>query len=411
MTSAQPIRRSALGLALLASTAAWPTFAQDGPVEVGFATDLTGACAALSEDGLNGAKIAAEEINAKGGILGRPVELIVRDTQTKPDEGAKVVRELIVDEDIDVLTGACSSAVLLAESAVAGELKVPFYATIGSTQRANIELFQPYFWQTQANATMEAYAAAEYVAKKPEWKRISALGSDYEWGHTSVAGFTERLKELRPDVEIADPIYAKVGETAMAPYITAVLNQQPDVVYAPLFGPSLGSVLKQGQGFGFFNRTNLLTLMTVDTLQSQGASMPANNVYGIARAPFFALEQTPELTAFIEKYRAEFDEYPTDWAINAYDGLMFYAAAAEHAGTVEADPLIAAVSEITFDGLREKGLKVRALDGQMNAPSYVGKATKTDEYDFPILTEVEKFPGEPLMPSEDFVSQARDAAN
>jgi branched-chain amino acid transport system substrate-binding protein len=410
MTNSVTGRLGALALALTTTAIAGSALAQDGPVKVGFAADLTGACAALSEDGLNGAKIAAEEINAKGGILGRPVELIVRDTQTKPDEGAKVARELIVDEKIDVLTGVCSSAVMLAESAVSGELKVPFYAAIGSTQRANIELFQPYFWQTQANATMEAYAAAEYVAKKPEWTRVSALGSDYEWGHTSVAAFTERLKELRPDVAFADPIYAKVGETAMAPYITAVLNQQPDAVFAPLFGPSLGAVLKQGQGFGFFQRTNLVTLMTVDTLQSQGASMPADNVYGIARAPFFALEETPELTTFIETYRAEFGEYPTDWSINAYDGLMFYAAAAEHASSVEPDALIKAVGEVTVDGLRAQGLKVRAFDGQMNAPVYVGKAAGVEGYDFPILVDVEKFAGEPLMPTEQFITDARAAA-
>lgn len=402
-------KNAAIAVALTAiSTGA---IAQEGPVKVGFAADLTGACAALSEDGLNGAKLAAEELNENGGVLGRQLELIIRDTQTKPDEGAKVARELITDENIDVLTGVCSSAVMLAESAVSGELKTPFYAAIGSTQRANIELFQPYFWQVQANATMEAYAAAEYVAKKDDWKRISALGSDYEWGHTSVAAFTERLEELRPDIEFAEPIYAKVGETAMAPYITAVLNQQPDAVFAPLFGPSLGATLKQGQGFGFFQRTNLVTLMTVDTLQSQGESMPENNVYGIARAPFFALEQTDAVTSFIENYREAYDEYPTDWSISAYDGLMFYAAAVEQAGSTDADAVIEAVGQVSVDGLREKGLKVRALDGQMNAPVYVGKASKVDGYDFPILTEVEKFAGEPLMPAEDFILQAREAAN
>lgn len=402
-------RNAAIALALTAAFAGHAA-AQEGRVKVGFAADLSGACAALAEDGLNGAKIAADEINANGGILGRQIELIIRDTQTKPDEGAKVARELITDEKIDVLTGVCSSAVMLAESAVSGELKVPFYAAIGSTQRANIELFQPYFWQVQANATMEAYAAAEYVAKKPEWKKISALGSDYEWGHTSVAAFTERLKELRPDIEFADPIFAKVGETAMAPYITATLAQSPDAVFAPLFGPSLGAVLKQGQGFGFFQQTNLVTLMTVDTLQSQGGSMPASNVYGIARAPFFALEQTPALTTFIEKYRAAYHEYPTDWAINAYDGLNFYAAVVAKAGATDADAVIAALPQVSFDGLRETGLSVRALDGQMNAPVYVGMASKVDGYDFPILTEVEKFEGAPLMPSEEFILKAREVA-
>lgn len=401
-------RAAALALACSAAFGG-SAAAQDGAVKVGFAADLTGACAALSEDGLNGARIAAEEINAAGGILGRPVELLVRDTQTKPDEGAKVVRELITRDRVDVLTGVCSSAVMLAESAVSGELKVPFYAGIGSTQRANIELFQPYFWQIQANATMEAYAAAEYVAKKPEWTRISALGSDYEWGHTSVAAFTARLKELRPDISFADPIYAKVGETAMAPYITAVLSQKPDAVFAPLFGPSLGAVLKQGQGFGFFQRTNLVTLMTVDTLQAQGAAMPAANVYGIARAPFFALEQTDAVKSFVEKYHQQFGEYPTDWSVNAYDGLRFYAAAAGHAGTLAPDALVKAVGEISFDGLRASGLKVRALDGQMNAPVYVGRASRVEGYDFPILTEVERFDGASLMPAEEFILRARAA--
>lgn len=400
------------GLAALAMTllAGGHAFAEEPPIKIGFAGDLTGACAALTEDELNAVKIGVDELNAKGGILGRKVELVIRDSQTKPDEGAKVARELIVDEKIDVLTGVCSSAVMLAESAVSGELKVPFYATIGSTQRANIELYQPYFWQAQANATMEAYAAAEYVAKKSEWKTIATLGSDYEWGHTSVAAFSERLKTLRPDVTIIDPIFPKVGETAMAPYITTALNNKPDAVFAALFGGSLGSLIKQGQGFGFFQRTNLVTLMTVDTLQTMGSAMPASNVYGIARAPFFALEQTPEVKAFIEKYRGAYNEYPTDWSINGYDGLMFYAAAAEHAKSVAPDAIIKAISEISYDGLRGKGLKVRAFDGQMNAPSYVGKATKVPEYDFPILTEIEKFPGEALMVSEDTIAAARKAA-
>jgi branched-chain amino acid transport system substrate-binding protein len=150
--------------------------------------------------------------------------------------------------------------------------------------------------------------------------------------------------------------------------------------------------------------------MTVDTLQSQGASMPADNVYGIARAPFFALEQTPAVASFVEKYRAAYGEYPTDWAINAYDGLNFYAAVAAKAGTTEADAVIAALPAVTFDGLREKGLTVRGMDGQMNAPVYVGKATKVDGYDFPILTEVEKFEGAPLMPAEEFILKAREAA-
>ena len=242
----------------------------EGSIKVGYVTGLTGACAPISEDGLNGSKLAVEMLNANGGILGQQVELVVRDDQTKPEEGGKQARELAAGGDISLLTGVCSSSVLLAVTEVAKEFKIPHLAMIGSTQKANIEAYNPYFIQTQANATMEALAAAEYVAKKAEWKKIAPMGFDYEWGHTSVDAFTKRLKELRPDIEIAEPVFMKVGEQNMGPYVTAALSSEPDAVYAAVFGGGLVSLIKQGQSFGMFDKSNLVTLLTVDTLQSMG---------------------------------------------------------------------------------------------------------------------------------------------
>lgn len=399
------ILTGASALALLAGAA----FAE-GNLKVGYVTGLTGACAPISEDGLNGSKLAVEALNAKGGILGQPVELVVRDSQTKPEEGGKQARELAAGGDISLLTGVCSSAVLLAVTEVAKEFKIPHLAMIGSTQKANIEAFNPYFVQTQANATMEALAAAEYVAKKADWKKIAPMGFDYEWGHTSVDAFTARLKELRPDIEIADPVFMKVGEQNMGPYVTAALASQPDAVYAAVFGGGLVSLIKQGQSFGLFDKSNLVTLLTVDTLQSMGDAMPKEHVFGIARAPFFALDQTPELAAFIESYKAAYNEYPTDWAINGYDSLMWYAAAATAAGTTDSDAVMAAFDAGTFDGLKAKGLTVRAFDGQMNAPAYVGEVNFDPAFPFPTMKNVEKFPGESLMFSEETIQAMRDAA-
>ncbi|WP_084174977.1 ABC transporter substrate-binding protein [Afifella pfennigii] len=397
-------------LAAAAAGVAGAAWAEDGPIKVGFVGGLTGACAALVEDELNAVRMGVDELNAAGGILGRQVELVVRDSQTKPDEGAKQSRELIVGEDIDLLTGVCSSSVMLAMTAVSKELKVPFYSAIGSTQKANVEAYQPYFWQVQANATMEAVAAAEYVAKKPEWRRIVPMGFDYEWGHSSVDAFTTHLKKLRPEIEITDPIFPKVGEANMAPYITAALAKQPDAIFAAVFGGGLASLIKQGQGYGMFERSNLVTLLTVDALQSMGDAMPKERVFGVARAPFFAIEDSEDARAFIAHYRSKYGEYPTDWSINGYDGLMFYAAAAEAAGSVEPDALMKAVHEITFDGLRGNALKVRAFDGQMNAPSYVGEVSFEDGYDFAIMKNVEVYAGEALMWPEETIQAARDAA-
>lgn len=392
-------------MALLAGAAA-----AEEALKIGYVADLTGACAPIAEDGLNGSKLAVEALNAGGGVLGRPVELVIRDSQTKPEEGGKQARELAATAGIEALTGVCSSAVMLAVNEVAKEFKLPHLAMIGSTQKANIEAYNPYFIQTQANATMEARAAAEYVAKKADWKRIAPMGFDYEWGHTSVEAFSNRLKELRPDIEITEPVFMKVGEANMGPYVTAALANEPDAVFAAVFGGGLVSLIKQGKSFGMFENSNLVTLLTVDTLQSMGDAMPKDRVFGIARAPFFALDQTPELAAFIETYRAAYGEYPTDWAINGYDALMFYAKAATAAGETGGDAVVAAFQAGSFDGLKAKGLKLRAFDGQMDAPAYVGEVNFDPAFPFPTMKNVEKFAGSALMFSEETIQAMRDAA-
>lgn len=404
------MRVQILCAASVLALAAGAALAEGEALKVGYVTGLTGACAPISEDGLNGSKLAVADLNAKGGILGRPVELLIRDSQTKPEEGGKQARELAASEGIEMLTGVCSSAVMLAVNEVAKEFKLPHLAMIGSTQKANIEAFNPYFIQTQANATMEARAAAEYVAKKADWTRIAPMGFDYEWGHTSVEAFTARLKELRPDIEITEPVYMKVGEANMGPYVTAALSSKPDAVFAAVFGGGLVSLIKQGQAFGLFQKSNLVTLLTVDTLQSMGSAMPKDHVYGIARAPFFALEQTPELAAFIEAYRAAYGEYPTDWAINGYDAMMFYAKAATDAGETGGDAVVAAFQTGSFDGLKAKGLKLRGFDGQMDAPAYVGEVNFDPAFPFPTMKNVEKFAGASLMFSEETIQAMRDAA-
>ena len=90
--------------------------------------------------------------------------------------------------------------------------------------------------------------------------------------------------------------------------------------------------------------------------------------------------------------------------------MMWYAAAATAAGSTESDAVIAAFQSGTFDGLKAKGLTVRAFDGQMNAPSYVGEVNFDPAFPFPTMKNVEKFAGESLMFSEEAIQAMRDAA-
>jgi branched-chain amino acid transport system substrate-binding protein len=379
------------------------------PIKIGYAADISGVCGPLVDGATKGFRLGVEELNKAGGLIGRKIEVIERDTKSRPDEGAKEVRDLIVNEKVDVITGVCSSAVLLAETAVSGEFKVPLYAAIGATQTANIEKWQPYFWQTQANALMEAVAAAEYVARNKGWKKIVPLAYDYEWGHTTVKAFAAHLKKLRPDVEITELVPVKLGETNLTSYITAVLAQKPDAVFGAIFGGGLVNLVKQGKSFGFFQQTNLVTLTTVDFLQSMGADMPDRGMSGFSRAPFYALLGNPKAKAFADAYKARYDKDPDDWAMLAYDGLMFYAAAVRQAKSAGADAVMKAVTSIKYAGLRGT-MTVRALDGQMNAPEWVGTVGKDPKYPYMVLKDIVRIDADKTMPTEAAIKAGRAAA-
>ena len=379
------------------------------PIRIGYAADISGVCGSLVDGATKGITLGVEDLNKAGGLIGRRIELIERDTKTRPDEGAKEVRDLIVNHKVDVITGVCSSAVLLAETAVSGEFKVPLYSAIATTQTANIEKWQPYYWQTQPNAIMEAVAVAEYVARNKGWKKIVPLAYDYEWGHTTVNAFNEHLKKLRPDMRILPLVPVKLGETNMTSYITAVLAQRPDAVFGAVFGGGLVNLVKQGKSFGFFEQTNLVTLTTVDFLQSMGADMPVKGMSGFSRAPFYALLDNPKARAFTAAYKARYGKDPDDWAVLAYDGLMFYAEAVKRAKSTKPDAVMKAVTSIKYSGLRGT-MSVRALDGQMNSPSFVGTVGKDAKYPYMVLKDVVRIGAERTMPPESLIKAKRAAA-
>ena len=201
------------------------------------------------------------EINSAGGVLGGPIEIVWRDSKTKPDEGAKQTRDLILSEKVDLLTGVCSSSVFMAINPIAKQYGVPLFSAISGTHKATIDFGHPFVVQTQPHTLMEGKALAEYVARKG-WKNIVTMGLDYEWGRTTVKVFTEELAKLNPDAKIARQLWPRFGETNLTSYITAALADEPDLIMAVMFGSGTNSLIKQGKAYGLLQRTELLTFLS-----------------------------------------------------------------------------------------------------------------------------------------------------
>jgi len=400
-------RSGLLGLLIGLCLAVASTALAAGPtLKIGYVGGITGACAGLTSYAVKAMKLATEEINKSGGILGRQIEVIYRDSKTRPDEGAKQARDLILSEKVEILTGVCSASVFMAVNPIAEQYKVPLFSAISGTHRTNIDFGHPYVYQTQPHTMIEGKALAEFAAKQP-WNTIVTMGLDYEWGRVTVKVFKEELAKLKPSVKFGKELWPRIGETNMASYITAALADKPDAVMAVMFGDGTISMVKQGEAYGFLQRTKLLTFLSTEAMISLGNEIP-DGIYGWARAPFYALG-TANGAEFVKKYRAAYNEYPADWGVLGYDVMYIIKAGIEKAGGTDPEKLPDAMASLTFNTLRGP-LKMRKLDNTMDSPVYMGVSKKTPEYPFPIMVNVDRIPGEHTLPSVAVVEQLRKEA-
>ena len=395
-----------LAAALLALGTAFGA-AQAAGVKIGYVGGISGACGGLTHSARKAMEIAQSEINSAGGVLGGPIEIVWRDSKTKPDEGAKQTRDLILSEKVDLLTGVCSSSVFMAINPIAKQYGVPLFSAISGTHKATIDFGHPFVIQTQPHTLMEGKALAEYVARKG-WKNIVTVALDYEWGRTTVKVFTDELAKLSSDAKIARQLWPRFGETNLTSYITAALSEEPDLIVGVMFGGGTNSFIKQGKAYGLLERTELLTFLSTESYMSLGRDIP-DGVHGWARGPFYALT-TDAAKEFVAKYQAAHDgEYPNDWGILGYDVMYIIAGALEKAGSTDPAALREALGAMAFDTLRGE-LRMRAIDNTFNAPSFIGVTKMTDEYPFPVMTDVNVIPGDVTLPDEATVKALREAA-
>jgi len=392
--------------ALLSASAATPARAQQPPIKIGVAGDLSGAAASIGQAWADALKMGADEINAAGGILGRKVVLSIRDTEFKVDVGVREGKDLVLREKVNFLLGGISSGVSLAMStSVSKEYKVIQISAVANTHRATVELFQRYFFQVVPNTFMEGRAAAMVAAKQQSWKNYYTIGYDYEFGRMQAGAFVDTIKKLRPDVKIVGQHWPPVGETDYTPYITSILAAKPEVVYSNLFEAGLGAFVKQALPYGFFQKVKFVSFADVSSMMAV-PEMP-EGVLGYTRGEFYC-ENTPEMKKFTEAFH-HYKYYPVSYAVMGYDSLYVLKKAIEKAGSIETEAVLKALEGLSYDGLRGR-FTIRPLDHQADVPEYVGWTVKDPKYPFVILKDIVRVPGSQIMFTEDEVKQMRAAA-
>lgn len=376
--------------------------AESKPIKIGMSTDLTGLAAAWARSEVNGVQLAVDQINGSGGLLGRKIELLVRDSQLKVDLGTSHTRDLIVRENVDALIGPIASGIGLTVSATTKQYKKVVLMAGPNTPRLTMEMFHPYVFSIAPTGAMEARAMAEYLGTK--YSRIAFIGADTEASHQGLKYFKERLGKVNPTAQIVAEAWPKYNESDYSSFITSLMAAKPDVVFSYLFGADMIGFVKQAKPYGVFEKTKVAGYLFFDDLKALGAEMP-DGVIGQMRAPFFALEGRPAVK-FVEQYRAKYNVYPSDWAIMGYEAMQILAQGIQKAGALDSEAVIKATEQLRYEGLRGD-IRFREIDHQGNVPSFIGITAKDERYPFKILKNVTRVPAEGVWPSRTEVEQAR----
>jgi branched-chain amino acid transport system substrate-binding protein len=361
------------------------------PIKVGFPMILSGPGALFGEPALKGAQMFEEEINAKGGVLGRKIQIVPRDTKGNADEAVRVARELVLKENVDFLVGTLTSAEGPAVSVVAKENKIVFIAPIPKTDQLTApDKLHPYVFRVAATTTMEGRSAAEIVAKWPV-KRIATISPDYAYGQDVTKSFVEHLKKVAPQMEVVDQQWPKLGEGDYTPFINAQLAKKPDAVFSSLWGGHFLTFAKQAKPLGYFDavKYNFIGVGEAgspESTKTMGDDYPVG-IWGNSYDAFY-WDGPPahrEYTARLSKYLK--DEYPSSWAIQGYMGMQFLAEAIKKANSTDSDKVSKALLGLTVETPHGK-MTLREKDHQLNRGQLYGKTVRDPKYPFAIMKPV-----------------------
>jgi len=375
------------------------------PIKVGIIDTYTGPPTTYTYDVRDAFKLAVDELNAKGGILGRKVEFSTRDDKFKVDIGLSMAKELVMNEKVDILMGTINSAGALAISEYCKTEKVPFLVTFSKSDKITGEKGHRYVFSITENTVMIGKAAAVGLAKKPFLKYWIA-GDDYEYGHALADGVWSNLKKIKPKVERIGQSWWKVGEPELTPYLTAIAAAKPDAVIFATGGASMVNVMKAAKATGFADRIPMFlhTATELSTLAPLGLEAP-ERVIGTSNYHFY-FPDSPKNRAFAKSFREAYGREPKVGALYGYLAAQFIAKALEKAGKMDREKFIDALEGMKVDSPVGE-VEMRAYDHQAMLPMFMGVTKKVPGYPFLIASDIVTIPAKEVMPTIEEIKKAR----
>jgi branched-chain amino acid transport system substrate-binding protein len=369
--------------------------AKDGVIRYGTMHPLTGAYSALGADQVNATRLAVDEWNAKGGVLGRKIEWVYRDDQLNGAVALRRAKELVEEEKCDFIGGTLSGAISLAINEFACKEKVPYLAYCQSDMVLGSDQCK-YGFAFMVIPYSAALATSKYAFDKlgKKWFSITA---DYRWGQSLLEGWIWQSQQM--GAQFLGNVYAPLGATDFSTYFTKIVAAKPEVLVMNNLGADQTAAIKQASELGLTKKMKIVCTKTaLSTLKEVGPAYDENIMGGMS---FYWGLRDKYATAkkFMDAYMKRFGQPVEQDGESGYVATNVLFMAMQKANTTtDKEKIIAAMEGLKYQ-LTKGPEYIRACDHQ-RVQSYVlvrGKGKKAKGWDLADI--VVEIPGDSIIMS------------
>ncbi len=343
------MNRRKFGLILAATTfLSGAVYAAD-PIKIGISGPFTGGSASMGVSMRDGVKLAVDEINKAGGIMGRPILLVERDDEAKNELGVQIAQELINKEKVVATLGFINTGVSLAAQRFYQEAEIPVFNNVATGSIVTRQFLAPehknnYIFRNSANDTIQSAMIAEAV-KKGGYTKPALIADSTNYGQLGRADLEKALTERGLKLVATEKF--NIGDTDMTAQALRAKDAGADVVLTYAIGPELAqtvnAVVKLGWKVPVMGSWTLSMASFIDAAgaNGEGVMMPQT---------FIQMPSTPKRKAFIEAYQAAYkvDRIPSPVsAAQGYDSMYLLAAGISQANSTDGRKIREALENLT----------------------------------------------------------------
>jgi branched-chain amino acid transport system substrate-binding protein len=349
-----------------------------------------------------GWEMAVDEVNAKGGVLGKKLEVISRDDGGNPGDAVRAADELVTREGVSMIAGTFLSHIGLAVTNFAGQKKVFFLAAEPLTDKITWQNGNRYTYRLRASTYMQVamLIPGAAAAKKKRWALVYP---NFEYGQSAAENFKALLKKAQPDVEFVTEQAPPLGKVDAGAVVQALDDAKPDAIFNVLFGADLSKLVREGNTRGVFKNRTVVSLLTgepeyLDPLKDES---PVGWI--VTGYPWDKIK-TPEHTAFVDAYKKKYNDYPRLGSIVGYVTFKSLAAGIAKAGSTDTEKLVEAFKDLKVESPFGP-FTYRASDHQATMGAYVG--TIALEGGKGVMVDFKYVDGATVLPSDAEVKKLR----